>query len=360
MSDLAGFFKTATVISANPKTGTCDIMRTEGDMLYGVAVANTTGGMFSTDAQWCTNLRGAVVYYGFIDGCPYIFGTLPARITLPEKVSVDVAATSNGGANDNTYGKATAPSYASGRNTDQQPNDKIISSDGGSSLSLLGDGSAILKVSPLCQLIFGAGMDFVRLVARQFQIFTDFGALEFSHGSSGRNGLTIKGGAEYGAESQAGSGVNTVFMHLGDTEDAPEVRYGVRVTSTDGSQFGALAMGKDGRLIFTTSQNYLLSVGKEKHTLVDGDVYDEFRMNHAEKLGQSRRTEIGENEDISIGMKKTQVVGSDHNHAVGANMNLNVGGTLTIGCDGLVLASQNSGGGAGCDFKCSHFNIVKA
>lgn len=53
MSDLAGFFKTATVISANPKTATCDIMRTEGDMLYGVAVANTSGGMFSTDAQWC-------------------------------------------------------------------------------------------------------------------------------------------------------------------------------------------------------------------------------------------------------------------------------------------------------------------
>lgn len=359
MDSLEKFFHTAKVISVNPKTSTCDIMRTEGGMLYGVAIANTSGGAFSTDVQWCSNLRGAIVYYGFLDNCPYIFGTLPSRIQLSEKVAVDVAATSNGGANDKTYGKATAASYASGRNIDQQPNDKVISSDGGASVSLLGDGSAILKVSPLCQLILGAGMDFVRLVARQFQIFTDFGSLEFSHGSSGRNGLTIKGGAEYGAESQAGAGTNTVFMHLGDTDDAPEVRFGVRVTSTDGGQYGALAMGKDGRLIFTTSEDYLLSVGAEKHTLVDGDVYDDFHMSHAERLAQSRRTEIGENEDTVIGMNKTQVVGLDQDHAVGGDMTLDVGGALTIGCDGLVLTSKNSDSGAKCDFKCSYFNIVK-
>lgn len=366
MSGLDNVFRTAIVVSVNPKTATCDIMRTEGEMLYAVPVANSSGGIFSNAAQISGDLRGAVVYYGFIDGCPYIFGTLPTRVTPDKPISVDISATKTGGKNSRTYGGASAASYASGRNTDHQPNDKVFSSDGGASVSLLGDGSAILKVSPLCQLILGAGMDFARLVARQFQIFTDFGELEFSHGSSGRNGLTIKGGAEYSAESQSGSGINTVFMHLGDTADAPEARFGVRVTSTDGSQFGALAMGKDGKLIFTTSQDYLLMVGNEKHTLVDGDVYDEFRMNHAEKISLNRRSEIGENEDTTIGMKKTQVVGTDQDHAVGGNMNLNVGGTLFIGCDGLVLTCSNSNALATYDMQCSNltmrcnqFNIEK-
>lgn len=359
MPDLSEFFKTAIVVSANPKSATCDIMRTEGGMLYGVPVANSVGGIFSTDAEYCGNMRGAVVYYGYIDGTPYIFGALPSRISLNNKISVDIASTKNGAQNPQTYGKASTPSYANGRNTDHQPNDKVISSDGGASLSLLGDGSAILKVSPLCQFILGAGMDFVRLVARQFQIFTDFGSLEFSHGSSGRSGLTIKGGAEYGAESQSGSGIHTVFMHMGDTEDAPEMRFGVRVTSTDGSQFGALAMGKNGRLIFTTSQDYLLMVGKDKHTLVKGDTYDDLRGGHSERLGKSRKTEIAEKEEKQIGMTKSLIVGSDEDHAVGGNLNLNIGGVFNIGCNGLVISSCGTGGGANCDFKCSSFNIVK-
>lgn len=360
MNDLNSFFHTATVISVNPKTATCDIMRTEGDMLYGVAVANSSGGMFSNDAQWASNLRGAVVYYGFIDGCPYIFGTLPSRMSFAEKVSVDVSETENGGANEKTYGKATAPSFAAGRNTDHQPNDKIFTSDGGASLGLLGDGSAVLKVSPLCQLILGAGMDFIRLVARQFQLFTDFGTLEFSHGSSGRAGLTIKGGAEYGNESLAGSGIHTVFLHLGDTEDAPEARFGVRVTSTDGAEFGALMMGKDGKLIFTTSNNYLLMVGKEKHTLVKGDTYDDLRGNHGEKIAKSRKSEIAEKEERTIGTDKSQMVGGDEKHAVAGNMDLQVGKTLNIGCNGLVITSSGSSSGAPFDLKCSRFNIVKA
>ncbi len=366
MDNLNSFFRTAIVISVNPKTATCDILRTEGDMLYGVAVANSSGGLFSNDAQWSSNLRGAVVYYGFIDGYPYIFGTLPYRISFPEKVSVGVSETETGGANEKTYGKATAPSFASGRNTDFQPNDKIFTSDGGSSLGLLGDGSAVLKVSPLCQLILGAGMDFVRLVARQFQLFTDFGSLEFSHGSSGRAGLTIKGGAEYGNESLAGSGVNTVFLHLGDTEDAPEARFGVRVTSTDGVEFGALMMGKDGKLIFTTSNNYLLMVGKEKHTLVKEDTYDDLRGNHSERVGKSRKSEIVEKEDRTIGTDKTQIVGGDEKHAVAGNMDLTVGQVLHIDCNGLYITSSAAAGNApyqlecaGFDLKCSHFNITK-
>ncbi len=357
---MAGVFHTGTVISTSPKNLTCDILRTEGEMLYGVPVANTTGGIFSNDVNWNSNLRGAVVYYVYIGENPFILGTLPVPTQAKKAYSTGSTQTKSGGDNPQTYGAAKGASYASGRSTGFQPNDKVIGADGGASLSLFGEGGAVLQASPLCQLILGAGMDFMRLIARELSIFTDFGSLEFSHGSSGRTGLTIKGGAAYGEEAQADGGTHTVFMQLGDTEDSPETRFGVRVTSTDGGDFGALAMGKDGKLIFTTSKNYLLMVGQDKHTLVDGDTYDDLRGNHAEKVGKTRRLEVVESEDHSVGTTRSLTVGSDETHTTSGNHTLQVGGTLTIGCSGLVLKSAASSGGASCDIACSSFNLTKA
>jgi hypothetical protein len=329
-------------------------------MLYGVPVANSTGGIFSNDVQWNSNLRGSVVYYTYMDGCPYIMGTLPQKAAPTNKVSTNASETGTGGDNAQTYGSANASSFSGGRETDYQPNDKVISSDGDAKLVLMGEGGAVLKASPMAQIIMGAGMDFIKMICRELDIFTDFGSLSFSHGSSGRTGLTIKGGAEYGNEAQAGAGTHTVFMQLGDTEDAPEMRFGVRVTSTDGGDFGALALGKDGRLLFTTSKDYLLMVGKDKHTLVDGDTYTELRGNNVEKISKNQKVDILQNEERNVTQKRTLTTGDEEKHSVGSNMDLQVGGMLNIGCAGLSLTSTGSGSGQPCELKCSSFNIVKA
>lgn len=361
MPELASaVFHTATVISVNPKTLTCDLMRTAGGMLYSVPIANTTGGIFSNDVSWNSNLRGAVVYYAYIAQNPFILGTLPIPTQPSSSYSTGSTSTGTGGDNPKTYGSASGQSYSSGRSTGHQPSDKVIASDGGASISLLGEGGVVLQASPLCQMILGAGMDFMRVVAREFSIFTDFGSLDFSHGSSGRTGLTIKGGAAYGEEAQAGSGTHTVFMQLGDTEDAPETRFGVRVTSTDGGDFGALSMGKDGQLIFTTSKDYLLMVGHEKHTVVDGDTYDDLRGNHAEKVAKERRLEVGLEENHTVGTQRNLTIGSDETHTVAGRLDLQVGGTLEIGCSGLVFKSASSSGGMTCDIACSSFNLTRA
>jgi len=367
MSEYPEYFKTGTVFNTNPKLLTCDLIKTEGGMLYNVPIANTTGGIFTNDVSWKSNLRGAVVFYTYMDGCPYILGTLPQRVKVSDKISTNIAETGTGGDNDTTYGKANAASYAAGRETDYQPNDKVISSDGGSKIALLGEGGVALKASPLSQIIMGAGMDFIRMVCRQLEIFTDFGSLCFSHGSSGRTGLTIKGGAAYGEEAQPGSGVHTVFMHLGDTENAPETRFGVRVTDTEGGEFGALALGKDGRLFFTTSKDSLTMIGKDDHKLVDGDTYTELRGNRTELVGKNQKTDITGKEERTIVQNRSIIIGKEEKYNVGEDMMLTVGGTLHIGCDGLVLDSAHGTSGAevlascgNATMRCNSLNILKA
>ena len=353
------FFKTGTVFNTNPSTLTCDIAKTEGGFLYSVPIANTTGGILTNDVSWGANLRGAVVYYTYMDGCPYILGTLPQRMEIQDKVSTNTTETKTGGDNDTAYGSASANSYTSGRETDYQPNDKVISADGGSKIALLSEGGVAIKASPLSQIIMGAGMDFIRMVCRQFEIFTDFGSLCFSHGSSGRTGLTIKGGAAYSDEAQAGTGEHTVYLHMGDTDNNSEMRFGVRVTSTDGAEHGALAMGKNGALFFETSKNYLCNVGQDMATVVDGDTLNEMRGDCIELIGKSHKVDIEKNEELNITKERSIVTGMEERHSVGEDFKIDVGGVLDIGCNGLIIHSAGSAGGAGADLHCSYFNIVK-
>lgn len=353
MAEFAEYFHTGTVYNTNPKTLTCDLIKTEGGMLYNVPVANTTGGLMTTDVSWGANLRGAIVYYTYMDGCPYILGTLPQRVSVQNKVSTGIVDTDIGGSNSKSYGKATGSVYSGSRETDYQPNDKVISTDGGSKIALFGEGGVAIHASPLAQIILGAGMDFIRLVCRQLDIFTDFGSLQFSHGSSGRTGLTIKGGAAYGEEAQPGSGTHTVFMQLGDTEDAPETRFAVRVTDTGGGEFGAFALGKDGRLFFTTSKDSMTMIGKDDHKLVDGNTYTEIR-------GSKKDQVVGE-EERTIAGKRSIIVGAEENHATGGDLKLNIAGMLDIGCNGFTMHSADSGGVAShMEMRCGSFNIVRA
>lgn len=372
-----------TVINVNTKTLMCDIMRPNGSMLYDVAIANTTGGFYTNDVNWGSNIRNSAVYYAYIDGTPYVLGTLPTRTVPENKISVPVSETKTGGDNRTTYGAGTKASYAAGANMDYQPNDKVISTDGGAHLALLSEGGAILKVSPLCQLILGAGMDFARLVCRQFQIFTDFGSLEFSHGSSGRNGLTIKGGAMYGGESMADAGTHTVFMHLGDTDENPDARFGVRVTDTDGNMFCGLVMQKNGKMVFTSSHDYLISVGRNYDCRVDGNYTQEICGSRREEIHgcearrvyKDRTTVIVGNENKQVGENQTHIIGKDSQTNITNDSRLTIGGqattnvekdkvvsvngSLVLSANNIVVASKGSSSGAPVKFTCSSFDIIK-
>lgn len=345
------YFSTATVITANPATLTCDILKTKGGMLYGVPVLNTTGGIQTNDVSWSSNLCGAVVFYTYIDGQPYIMGTVPVAAKPSVPTSTSSTSTGSGGDNALTYGATDRDSYACGRSSSYMPGDKVFSTDGGAELALLSEGGIVLKASPMSQIIMGALMDFVKIVARELTISTDFGDISFSHGSSGRTGMSIVGGAKYGDEAQPGSGTPTAHLYMGDTPDAPDSRFGVRVNSVDGGDYGAIVMGTDGKLVLATSQDALLSVGKNNEVRVLGDDYYQ--------VDGKRAVEVGDDETRSIFGKFDFTVGNRENHSVGSDLDLQVGGALRVGAESITLVSRSNATGP-VDVTCSALNIRKA
>lgn len=344
-------FATGTVINVSPTTLTCEILKTTGGILYNVPVLNSAGSVQGNGLSMLNNLRGSVVCYTYICGKPYIVGTVPVPSSPRARISNSSTNTGTGGDNQNTYGSSGEMAYSGGANSGWSPNDKVFSTDGGAELALFSEGGVVIKASPLAQIILGSMMDFIKVVCREFHLMTDFGELKFSHGSSGRTGLSITGGAAYGEEAQAGAGTNTVHMYLGDTPDAPESRFGVRVNSTDGADYGAFSLGKDGKLVSATSKDALLAVGEDNHIRVNGSEYHQVDGN--------RTSEIGGKDDVTVMGERQSSIGSNETHAVGGNMDLQVTGVLNIGAGSITITSH-SGGTGPCEMKCSSFNLVKA
>ena len=191
--------------------------------------------------------------------------------------------------------------------------------------------------------------DNLRIVAREFELFTDFGVVRCSHAGDGRTGLTIEGGAEYGTEAAPDGGVSTVHLHMGDTPDAPEARFGVRVNSVDGAEFVGLVFRKDGVLVLGTSKDAIFSVGKDCSVTIEGDSILQVAGSEIVEVGGEERSVIG---------KRELTTTADETHSVGGDMNLQVAGTLNIGAGGISISSSK-GGGAPCTLTCSSLNIVK-
>lgn len=56
------------------------------------------------------------------------------------------------------------------------PGDKVLTTEGGNMLSLLRNGTTFLRAAPLSQLILSKYDDLVRIVSRNYDLFTDLGA----------------------------------------------------------------------------------------------------------------------------------------------------------------------------------------
>ena len=163
--------------------------------------------------------------------------------------------------------------------------------------------------------------------------------------------MSIVGGAKYSDEAQPGNGTPTTHFYLGDTPDAPDSRFGVRVNSVDGDNYCAIVMGTDGKLVLATSQDALMSVGKDNEVRVMGNDYYQ--------VDGKRAVEVGGDETRAIFGKLDFTVGNKENHSVGSDLDLQVGGALRIGAESITLVSRSNNVGP-VDVTCSALNIRKA
>ena len=342
--------ETGTIISVNVAKGVCDILLPRGAFLYDVPILGTAGSAHSGGYSWLSDYRGAVVAILSINGTPYILATVPVPSVPKVPTSPEVTSTQTGEGNTLTYGRESGThDYSGGRGNAFLPGDKYLAADGGAELLLGREGFVVLKASSLAQIIMSALRDNLRIVAREFELFTDFGVVRCSHAGDGRTGLTIEGGAEYGTEAAPDGGVSTVHLHMGDTPDAPEARFGVRVNSVDGTEFVGLVFRKDGVLVLGTSKDAIFSVGKDCSVTIEGDSILQVAGSEIVEVGGEERSVIGKRELMTT---------ADETHSVGGDMNLQVAGTLNIGAGGISISSSK-GGGAPCTLTCSSLNIVK-
>lgn len=265
-------FTTGLVIAVHPSTHTCDVRLTTGGYLYSVPMLNSTGGVISNDVASMANLRGAVVVLMQVVNTWYILATVPTYVSTATDLTETLTGTETGGNNSNTYGNGSTNSndFSAGRTTEYLPGDKVISTDGGSALVLGEEGLAILKASPLAQLILGAYKDFGRLIAREFEMYTDFGTMRFTGGGpTGRTSFVLQGGATYCDESGTDEPIYTVTIYAGDVPGDPDARYALYVESADRSQSVRIVADAKGTISLDTTTNLDAHIGNDATTVVN-------------------------------------------------------------------------------------------
>lgn len=383
---MAEVFSVATVLAVHPASYTCDVRKLHsGTDLLRVPVLGSTGGVFSNGMSWMHDLRGAVVVLIEVMGRPYVLSTLPVQVSpnistvdrkstsdVPENKNynseVSLTNTGSGAENSQSYG-GDAGGYAGGRQTGFLPGDRVITADGGAQLGLFSGGLAMLKASPLAQVILGALQDFVRVVARKFELITDFGTLTFTDGSSGRSGMAIEGGASTAKENKPGETTPTVRFYLGDVPQAPDKRMVLEARSTDESQYGVLAYGVDGNMVQATSGNYLLTAGKNRDVRVFGGNYTEVDGVNEESIGGNDTKTVTGSLAQTVSGKGTESFGGNYDMSTGGSATMSASGNFEISAGGTVnvfgksinfKATRGASSGAQCVMTVSSLNIVKA
>lgn len=350
---------TGTVIAVYPSKYTCDVVLTSGGILYDVGIMNAYGGILSNDVGLLPNLKGAAVAMLEIYGKKYVLGTLPVQVRPKANISLSTTNTGTGGDNEQTYGKqgGSTTDFSGARTKGFQPGDKLIRTDGTAEMSLCGDGLAMLKASPMAQFILGSCMDFARLIAREFKIFTDFGELEMSHGGSGKVRMSIKGGAQFCDESSPSGGAWTVQMYLGDVPENPEARLAIHVNDIGNSEHVHCTMGADGNLFLETTKNEDRIIGQDQNTSIMRDRACTILGDDTLTISGARVTAITDTEDHIVKSDRTVTTSASETHNVSDSMTLTAG-SLTVNA-GSISVSSCSGGSGPCEIVCNSFNIVK-
>lgn len=236
----------------------------------------TQGPSHGRDVVWLQNLRGSTVLLILVYHQYYLLNTVPnlsLGFTDSEAIPLLEEAPGHGGANKDTYIQAAERTYQGGRPVDFYPQDKVLATSTGVLLGLFNEGVVKLKASPLCQIILGRYKDFIRLVSRRVQAFTDFGEIETVHTPEGKVGLHIRGGADFAGETHPSVAEWTVQAWLGHDPLDPDSRLHLLVNNIAKDQYVTMTFDQNGHLLAQATQDITLVAGRDANIKVEqGDL----------------------------------------------------------------------------------------
>jgi hypothetical protein len=163
----------ATVTNVDPIRFVCSVKTVRGQFLNEVPWLLPTGGTGKTGMHFAPSIGDQVVVSTALT-YPIIMGALP-RLGTPSSSLTSVSGqgtTLDAGNNTNMkngyVGNPNKPA-------DFTPGDMVWTTEGGGIFALLANGSAMLKASALAQIFMSKYDDLVRVVARNWERFSDVG-----------------------------------------------------------------------------------------------------------------------------------------------------------------------------------------
>lgn len=265
-------FLIGVVTSFNPSDFTVDVKLDGVAYLTAVPILGMYGSGYGREMTVSSSLRGARVALVKIQNTYYMLNTLPERSS---DGGIDMASQVTGdgfsGEDPTMYGRTGCKAYRAGRASDFLNGDKVWSTDGGSMLALFREGMAKLKASPLAQIILFKYKELVRIVSRRFQIYTDFGELEFTSDGNGKTGFSLKGGALSSSESHPTTAKHTIQVWGGTCPAGDSVRFQMKVGSADGAGYCETTVDTEGAVTVTSTKGVTGDyAGKEEIMFAEG------------------------------------------------------------------------------------------
>lgn len=160
----------AFVTYVDPVRGLCSVKTLKNQILVDVRWLSPTGGSSAGGIHAAPKLGDRVLVSTALT-YPIIYGVIPV-IGEPEGM---ISATNSGGAMDVGTASSLRNGYVTNPNkpSDYSQGDIAMTSPGGGILSMLSSGGVVLKASALSQLVLTKFGNLARLVARNFQRFSD-------------------------------------------------------------------------------------------------------------------------------------------------------------------------------------------
>ena len=234
-------YEIGEIYKLDPVRGTCDVnlMNNRG-RLRDVPILGTESTGLSGSVSLATSLEEqSTVLLMSVCHKWYVLCTIPIENSGQAGTATSCTNTGTGGDNELTYGKSSGSgsSYMTGRSTDVLSGDKRLVADGGSTMLLGKEGLVVLKAADLAQIVMGAYKNFVRIVCREFELFSDFGTIRFTGGGNeGVTGMAIMGGGHFADEASTIEPAYPFHMYIGEVPWDLNGRFAMQVDSPDGSQ----------------------------------------------------------------------------------------------------------------------------
>lgn len=324
-----------TVVECNTASFTVDVMIAGSEFYPSVPICSLYGGWQARDITKLNKLRGAKVILLYIDIQYYVIGTVPVETKDVEKNVVNPLLDSDfGGSTALTYEKTIHRNYQGGRSNDIFDGDKVLATGEDTLLGLFQGGIALLKASPLAQIILGKYKDFIRMVGRRFQIYSDFGEMYLEHTNAGRVRASLHGGADLATESHPTVAKWTVQAWVGDDPANPDNRLHIRVNDVENSNFVTLEFDINGDMFLETSNDRNAKHGHDEKI----DVINDRKITVGNDLTRS----VTNNETNTVGNDYSQSVSNNSTCSSGNNKTEDVGNTLTITAGTAVIINAPS------------------